>query len=84
MNALSFLTQALLILVIFFLVLDVFEKIKEINKEGIAVVIVEQNAKQAVKLADRTYVLENGKIVLEGKGNELLGNEKVKKAYLGM
>jgi len=61
---------------------DVFAKIQEINKEGIAVVIVEQNAKQAVAIAKRTYVLEDGKIALQG-GTEILQSEKIKKIYLG-
>ncbi len=61
---------------------EMFEKIKEINKEGVSVIIVEQNAKQAVELADRTYVLEEGKIVLTG-GKEILKNPKIKNIYFG-
>ena len=61
---------------------DVFTKIQEINKEGITVVIVEQNAKQAVAIAKRTYVLEDGKIAMQG-GSEVLQSEKIKKIYLG-
>jgi branched-chain amino acid transport system ATP-binding protein len=61
---------------------EVFKKIKELNEEGIAVVIVEQNAKAAVELANRTYVLEQGKIALSG-GKNLLKNPKVKKVYFG-
>lgn len=61
---------------------DVFEIIKEIKKEGISIVLVEQNAKQAVKIADRTYVLENGKIALHG-GKEILKNKKIKEIYFG-
>jgi len=60
----------------------IFEKIVEINKEGISVIIVEQNAKQAVKIADRTYVLEDGKIALEG-GKEILKDKKIKNMYFG-
>ncbi|MBW3004151.1 ABC transporter ATP-binding protein [Candidatus Woesearchaeota archaeon] len=60
----------------------IFEKIVEINKEGISVIIVEQNAKQAVKIADRTYVLEDGKIALEG-GKEILKDKKIKNIYFG-
>ena len=60
----------------------VFEKIKEINKEGIAIIIIEQNAKQAVKIADRTYVLEDGKIALVGR-KKILSNKKIKKIYFG-
>ena len=62
---------------------EVFEIIKSLNKKGITIVLVEQNAKAALNIADRAYVLETGKIVLEGTGKELLNNEQVKKAYLG-
>jgi branched-chain amino acid transport system ATP-binding protein len=61
---------------------EVFQKIVEINKEGISIIIVEQNAKQAVEIAHRTYVLENGKIVLEG-GKEILKDERIKRIYFG-
>ena len=61
---------------------EVFEKVKEINKEGVSVIIVEQNAKRAVKIADRTYILENGKIALTG-GKEILKNKKIKDIYFG-
>ncbi len=61
---------------------EVFEKIVAINKEGIAVIIVEQNAKQAVKIANRTYILEDGKIALEG-GKEILKDERIKNIYFG-
>ncbi len=61
---------------------EVFDKIIEINKEGISVIIVEQNAKQAVKIANRTYVLEQGKIALEG-GKKLLHDKKIKNIYFG-
>lgn len=62
----------------------VFEVIERVNKEGITVLLVEQNVHQALELADRSYVLEEGKIVLEGKGKELINNEHVKRAYLGI
>jgi len=62
---------------------EVFEIIKSLNKKGITIVLVEQNAKAALNIADRAYVLETGRIVLEGTGKELLDNEQVKKAYLG-
>lgn len=65
------------------IVSEVFEIIKSLNKKGITIVLVEQNAKAALNIADRAYVLETGKIVLEGTGKELLNNEQVKKAYLG-
>ena len=61
---------------------EVFEKIVEINKEGISIIIVEQNAKQAVKIADEIYVLEDGKIALTG-GKEILENPKIKNIYFG-
>ncbi len=62
---------------------EVFEIIKKLNEKGITIILVEQNAKAALSIADRGYVLETGKIVLEGSGAELLNNEAVKKAYLG-
>lgn len=61
---------------------EIFEKIKEINKEGVSIIIVEQNAKQAVEIADRTYVLEDGEIAMKG-GKEILKNPKIKSIYLG-
>lgn len=61
---------------------DLFREIREINKEGVSIIIVEQNAKQAVKIADRTYVLEEGRIALEG-GKEIFKNRKVNKIYFG-
>ena len=66
------------------LVMKSFELIKEINEEGVTILLVEQNVQQALELAERGYVLETGKISIEGKGKELLGNELVKKAYLGL
>jgi len=57
--------------------------IRTINKQGISVFIVEQNAAIALRLADRGYVMETGKIVLGAKRDELLNDERVKKAYLG-
>ncbi|NLK76034.1 MAG: ABC transporter ATP-binding protein [Clostridiales bacterium] len=65
------------------LVEEVFDIIQSISKSGTTVLLVEQNAKKALSIADRAYVLETGNIVLEGKANELLNNESVKKAYLG-
>ena len=62
---------------------EVFNIIKTIKKNGVTVLLVEQNAREAVSLADRSYVLENGRIVLEGSRDELLNNEKLKSAYLG-
>jgi branched-chain amino acid transport system ATP-binding protein len=65
------------------LVDKVFEVIVEINKEGKTILLVEQNAYLALSIANRAYVMETGKISLEGKVSDLLGNEYVKKAYLG-
>ena len=61
----------------------IFDIIKEINRQGTTVLLIEQNANMALKTADYGYVLETGKITLSGKGSELLANEDVKKAYLG-
>jgi branched-chain amino acid transport system ATP-binding protein len=61
---------------------EIFEKIVEINKDGVAIIIVEQNAKQAVDIADRTYVLEDGKVALTGN-KEILKNKKIKDIYFG-
>ncbi len=65
------------------IVKNIFEIIKEINSNGVTVLLVEQNAKAALEIADYAYVLETGTIVLEGKGSELLNNADVQKAYLG-
>jgi len=61
---------------------EVFEKIVEINRQGIGIILVEQNAKQAIKIADKTFVLEDGKIALKG-GKEIIQNKKIKDIYLG-
>jgi branched-chain amino acid transport system ATP-binding protein len=66
------------------LVRDIFNVIKRIKEEGVTVLIVEQNVKQTLAIADRAYVLENGRIVLQGPGESLLNNEHVKTAYLGV
>ncbi|MBQ8203130.1 MAG: ABC transporter ATP-binding protein [Clostridia bacterium] len=65
------------------LVDEVFEIIKDFNKEGTTVLLVEQNAGKSLAISDRAYVLENGQIVLSGTGKELMSSEEVKKAYLG-
>lgn len=62
---------------------EIFDIIREISAGGTTVLLVEQNAKKALSIADRAYVLETGKIVLEGNAKELLHDESVKKAYLG-
>jgi branched-chain amino acid transport system ATP-binding protein len=66
------------------LVETIFRIIEEINQQGIPILLVEQNAHQALRVADRAYVLETGSIVKEGTGRELLESEDVAKAYLGM
>lgn len=65
------------------LVNEIFDIIQSISKSGTTVLLVEQNAKKALSIADRAYVLETGKIVLEGKASDLLENDSIKKAYLG-
>ena len=62
---------------------DIFTIIREINRQGVTVLLIEQNANMALKIADLAYVLETGRITLSGTGAELLANEKVKEAYLG-
>ena len=62
---------------------EVFKIIEEIRASGTTVLLVEQNAKKALEIADRAYVLETGKIVLSGDAHELMNNDSVKKAYLG-
>jgi branched-chain amino acid transport system ATP-binding protein len=65
------------------LMLNVFDALKEINQEGTTILLVEQNARMALKFAQRGYVLESGNVVLEGDSQTLLTNPDVKKAYLG-
>ncbi len=65
------------------IVKGIFDIIREINKQGVTVLLIEQNANMALKIADYAYVLETGRISLSGSGKELLANEEVKKAYLG-
>ncbi|XBG81063.1 hypothetical protein V4S33_09320 [Enterococcus cecorum] len=62
---------------------EIFSIIQEIQAQGTTVLLIEQNAKMALSIANRGYVLETGKIVLEGTGKELLASEAVRKAYLG-
>ncbi len=66
------------------LVKQIFENVKDINNDGVTVLQVEQNVVQTLNLCDRAYVLENGRIVLHGTGKELLDNQHVKEAYLGI
>ena len=65
------------------LVKEIFEIIKECNKQGMTILLVEQNAKMALNISHRAYVLETGKVVISDDAKNLLGNEEVKKAYLG-
>ena len=65
------------------LMTSVFDSLKELNREGTTLLVVEQNARMALRFAGRGYVLENGRVVLEGRSEELLANPRVKKAYLG-
>ena len=62
---------------------EIFDIIKEVRKTGTTVLLVEQNAKKALEIADRAYVLETGKILLSGDAKELMNDDAVKKAYLG-
>ena len=63
---------------------EVLEVIKRLREQGITIFLVEQNVRNTLEVADRAYVVENGQIVLEGKGKDLLQDERVKKAYLGL
>lgn len=63
---------------------EIFRLTRQIHEEGITILMVEQNVKQTLAICDRAYVLENGRVVLEGKGRELLENEQVKQAFLGI
>ncbi|MDL2218780.1 ABC transporter ATP-binding protein [Ruminococcaceae bacterium OttesenSCG-928-O06] len=65
------------------LVQEIFRTIREINAGGVTILLVEQNAKMALELASRAYVLETGKVAMQGAAKELADNEEVKKAYLG-
>ena len=65
------------------LVQEIFDIIQNIHKEGMTILLVEQNAQMALSVADRAYVLETGRVVMDGTGAELLTNERVRSAYLG-
>jgi len=65
------------------IVADIFKIIKEINEEGTTVLLVEQNARQALKVADYGYVFETGRVVASGSAKELLQDDTIQKAYLG-
>ena len=62
---------------------EAFEIIEEVSRGGTTVLLVEQNAKKALSIADRAYVLETGKVVLNGDAKDLLNDDSIKKAYLG-
>ncbi len=66
------------------LVQDIFRIVRKINEEGVTVLLVEQNVRQTLAMCHRAYVLENGRVVLEGAGEALMANEHVKEAYLGI
>ena len=66
------------------LVREVFKVVERVNSEGVTILLVEQNVKHTLTIATRAYVLENGRIVMEGKGSDLLNNDHVKKAFLGI
>ena len=66
------------------MVREVFNVVTRVNSEGVTVLLVEQNVKHTLSIATRAYVLENGRISMEGKGQDLLNNEHVRKAYLGI
>ena len=65
------------------IVKNIFDIIKTINDEGVTILLIEQNANMALRIADKAYVLETGHITIEGTGKELLTNPKIKEAYLG-
>jgi branched-chain amino acid transport system ATP-binding protein len=66
------------------LVEEMFRVVEEINKQGVTVLLVEQNTEHALRIASRGFVLESGKVVLSGTGPELLSNQRVREAYLGL
>ena len=66
------------------LVARIFETVRTINRQGVTVLLVEQNVRQALTLAHRAFVLESGRLVLEGQARELLGDDRLKRAYLGL
>ena len=65
-------------------VMQIFEIVKKLNSEGVTILLVAQNARMALKVSNRAYVLETGKIVMEGKGQDLLNDDNVRQAYLGV
>jgi branched-chain amino acid transport system ATP-binding protein len=65
-------------------VAELFRTIRKINQEGVTVFLVEQNARLAMEISERTYVLENGRVVREGASKELMKDDGIRKAYLGL
>jgi len=65
-------------------VTELFRTIRAINQEGVTIFLVEQNARQAMEISDRTYVLENGRVVRSGTSKDLLKDDNIRKAYLGL
>jgi len=63
---------------------EIFRVVESLREKGITLLLVEQNVKQSLEMGDRAYVLENGRIILKGKSKDLLANDYVKKAYLGL
>jgi branched-chain amino acid transport system ATP-binding protein len=66
------------------LIAKIFDTIREINGRGVTILLVEQNVFFSLEISNRAYVLENGRVVMEGKGKDLLDNPHVKKAYLAI
>jgi len=66
------------------MVQEVFDLVKNVNKEGVTILLVEQNVRQTLAMCDRAYVLENGRVILEGTGKDLMENDHVKEAFLGI
>ena len=66
------------------MVAELFRTIKRINSEGMTILLVEQNARQAMEISDRTYVLENGRVVREGRSRDLLKDDEIRRSYLGL
>jgi len=66
------------------LIAEIFRIVQSLRDQGMTILLIEQNVRHSLEIADRAYVIENGRVVAEGKGRELLGDEMIKKAYLGL
>jgi branched-chain amino acid transport system ATP-binding protein len=66
------------------MVIEIFKAIEEINREGVSILLVEQNAPQALSISDSAFVLEEGRIALSGSGSELLNDDHIRRLYLGV